>query len=90
MIIEVDIPDGSPELEELQFVVAGINAERKTDAAEAGLRPPIDMTVEEYVVPIVLGHFKKRVTEQYVRHARTRTTEQLKDAFGSLDNVRGT
>ena len=89
MIIQIDVPDGSPELEELQHVVAEINAINKRDAESAGREVPAEMTVQEYVVPIVLGHFRKRVQNIYLQHAKTKTTAELKGAFGTLSNVRG-
>ena len=89
MIIPVDIPDGSPELDELQFVVDGINAERKVDAQAGGHPVPQLMTEAEYLVPIVLAYFRKRVTDHYIGFARTKTPEQLADVLGPLNTIRG-
>ena len=90
MIIEINIPDGSPELEELQHVVATINTNNSQDAAAAGHSAPTPMTIQEYVVPIVLAHFKKRVQNIYLQHAKTKSTADLAKAFGNLSTVRGT
>lgn len=89
MIIPLNIPDDSPELEELQFLVDGINAERKANAKAEGHPVPQLITKDEYIIPIVLAHFRKRVTDHYIGFARTQTPEQLADVLGPLNSIRG-
>ena len=88
MIIPIDIPDDSPELEELQFVVDGINAERAKNEAANGRPAPVPMTIAEYVLPIVLGHFKQRVQQHYLRYAKSKSNTDLQNALGKLDKIR--
>ena len=88
MMIQINVPDGSPELEELQYVVATINSTNARDAAAEGHPAPTPITIQEYVTPIVMGHFKKRVQQVYIEHARSQPTAKLKEAFGDLDTLR--
>ena len=89
MIIQIDIPDDSPELEELQYVVDQINTTRLADAQAQGHTPPPPLTVQDYVQPIVMAYFTKRVQNLYVAHARIQSADTLKEAFGPLSHIRG-
>jgi len=78
MIIEVDIPDGSNELEELQAVVAKANLEH----------PKNPITEAQYVNNIVTGYFRNRVKNEYLGYAKNQDTAVLKEKFGSLSSIR--
>lgn len=78
MIIEVNIPDGSDELNELRFIVAKINVEN----------PENPITEEQYVSNIVLGYFTNRVKNEYVGYATKQNITVLKEKFGKLSDIR--
>jgi len=78
MIIEVDIPDGSNELEELQAVVAKANLEH----------PKNPITEAQYVNNIVIGYFQNRVKNEYIGFAKNQNIITLKEKFGTLSNIR--
>ena len=79
MIIEVNIPDGSDELAELQEVVAKANKEN-----------PLNLITEaQYVHNIVLGYFTNRVKNEYIGYVKSQDIITLKNKFGSLSNIRG-
>ena len=78
MRINVDIADGSDELDELQTVVANHNKEH----------PENPITESQYVNNIVVGYFQNRVKNEYVGHAKKLTTAELKVKFGELSDIR--
>lgn len=82
MDITITIPDDSDELDELQTVVAKVNAE----AAENTEADPI--TEQEYVQNVVLGYFTNRVLNEFKGYAAKQNVAVLKKAFGSLSDVR--
>ena len=90
MNITVTIEDGSPELEELQYVVSHVNSERAKEALQAGRPAPVPLTVGSYITPIVLAHLAKRVKQIYIGHAQGQTPAVLMDKFGTLADVRNT
>ena len=87
MIIEIEILDGSPELEELEFVVNQVNERQSLDAESLGAPVPELITLESYVTPIVLRYFKKRVQDHYLQRARTTSNSELQDKFGKSFDV---
>lgn len=79
MVFSIDIPDGSPELEELIFVVDKVNRER-------GARDLTTLT--QYVQNIVLGYFTNRVLNEYSGFAKKQSLRKLENAFGKLKDIR--
>ena len=88
MIIQIDIPDDSPELEELQYVVAQINVERRKDAQNAGHGPPSLMTVQEYLTRLALAPLRERARKVYERHVRKMSDSELKNKLGPIKDLR--
>lgn len=78
MIFQITIADDSPELEELNYVVAQTNKEQPTQL----------ITLGQYIQNIVSGYFQNRVLNIYKGHVGKLTATQLKEAFGSLNDVR--
>lgn len=78
MIFQIEILDDSPELEELDFVIAKINKEN----------PKTLITPEQYLQNIVIGHFQQRVKQLYIGHAEKQSVGILKESFGSLLDIR--
>lgn len=78
MIFQVDLPDGSEELEELDFIVDKNNKEN----------PGSPITASQYIQNIVGGYFHNRVMNEYHGHAKKRTLNELKAAFGKLSDIR--
>jgi len=78
MMIEVDIPDGSDELEELKSIIAQMNAEH----------PENLITEAQYVNNIIIGYFQNRVRNEYIGHAKKQDIIVLKKAFGDLISIR--
>ena len=88
MIIEIDIPDGSPELEELQYIVAQINAEREKNARIARHGSPSLMTVQEYLTRLALAPLRARTRKVYEQHVRKMSDTELKNKLGPIKNLR--
>ena len=78
MIIQVNLPDDSLELDELNFIVNKINVEN----------PDNSITVSQYVQNIVSGYFRNRVLNEYVGYAKKQTPDELKIKFGKLSDIR--
>jgi len=78
MIIKVDIPEGSDELDELQAVVAKTNLEN----------PENPITEAQYVNNIIIGYFQNRVKNEYLGYAKNQDTAVLKEKFGNLSSIR--
>ena len=74
--VTITIPDGSPELEELQHMVA-----------EAQTTNP-GITVQEYISNIVLGYAENRVINIYKGYVGTLSLLDLQTKLGSLNNMR--
>jgi hypothetical protein len=83
MKIEIEIPDKSDELTELQDVVKQVNVERGT------LVEPI--TVTQYVNNIVMGYFTNRVLNNYKTFVSSQPVSVLKEmaATLSINKVKG-
>ena len=79
MNFQVSIPDGSPELEELEYIIANINREN----------PSAPITSAQYLQNIIMGYFSNRVINTYTQHARGKSAAELKEVFGELRIVRG-
>ena len=79
MIFQIDIPDGSLELEELNFVVAQFSNQNPSNPITAG----------QYLQNIVMGYFQNRVLNLYKGYAGGKTVDELKTAFGELKDIRG-
>jgi len=75
-IMTVVIPDGSVELEELDFIVAQIILTDPT------------MTREKWVRNQVQGYLSNRVLNIYKGHIKDLSIQELKNKFGSLSEVR--
>lgn len=78
MIFQIEIVDGSAELEELNFVVAQVNKDH----------PASPITAEQYIQNIVNGYFQNRVLNEYKGYAGKQTVDALKTAFGDLKDIR--
>jgi hypothetical protein len=78
MDFQITIPDNSPELEELNYVIAQINKEN----------PVTPITALQYLQNIVMGYFTQRVKSLYQGFASKQDITKLKDVFGTLDKVR--
>ena len=78
MIIQVNLPDDSLELDELNFIVNKINVEN----------PGNPITPSQYVQNIVSGYFRNRVLNEYVGYAKKQTPDELKIKFGKLSDIR--
>ena len=78
MVIEVNLPDGSPELEELNFIIGKIKQQN----------PASTITATQYVQNIVSGYFQNRVLNEYAGYAKKQTLSKLKTAFGKLSDIR--
>jgi len=74
--VMINIPDGSPELAELQHMVS-----------DAQVTSP-GITVSEYVSNIVLGYAKNRVINVYKGYVGSLSLSDLQTKLGSLDDVR--
>jgi hypothetical protein len=88
MIYQIDIPDGSNELKELQYIVAELNTNRAKDAAGAGHPAPIPITETEYLTEIMLGPLKGKVKKRYEAHVRILSTAELEQKLGPIENIR--
>lgn len=73
----INIPDGSPELEELDFVVAQIVA--SSDPT---------MTREKWLRDMVKGYIENRVRNVYKGYVSGLTTMELETKLGGLSSVR--
>lgn len=72
----VTIPDGSPELEELMWMVA------KAQLTNPGITP------SEYVSNIVMGQAQSRIINIYKGHVAELTMLEMIDKLGPLNSVR--
>lgn len=74
--LQIVIPDDSPELEELMFMVA-----------EAQLTDP-GITAQGYVSNIVMGMTQARIQNIYKKHTSSLTIDELINKLGPLNIVR--
>jgi hypothetical protein len=88
MIFSIDIPDGSNELKELQFIVAELNANRARDAKDAGHPAPAAITETQYLTEIMLGPIRAKVKKRYEAHVRRMTSTELQTKLGPIDQIR--
>jgi hypothetical protein len=88
MLIQVDIPDGSNELKELQFIVDELNTNRDADAAAAGQPKPTPITVTEYFTEMAMGPLRSRVKKRYQAHVQTLSAAELEQKLGPIDTIR--
>ena len=88
MIYSIDIPDGSNELKELQFVVYELNKSRTADEVAAGRPAPVPITEEEYLLEEVLGPLRGRVMKRYEAYVRKLSAAELESKLGPIDKVR--
>lgn len=78
MKIEIDIPDDSDELDELQVIVLKNNTED----------PQHPITEGQFITNLVVGYLTNRILNEYKGFVAKQSITVLKEAFGELSSIR--
>lgn len=79
MIIQIDLPEGSDELELFEDTVADVNK---------NLPPSKQVTIAQYAENIVMGWIRERIKNCYILYAQESDIDVLKSKLGKYKELK--